>query len=155
MTVGRAEDDQRRPVKHEHEATGTDEVSVSLDAVVPSPRRPEGGRRELAALIDLVTASLREPQWDDLNRELLRLRQFVQAQWVASSAGPPSFDLPAQDVEILSLVAEGLSNKQIEKKLSLDEDTVRKALARMGRKLGIGGNRVKLVVAAMRASLIR
>lgn len=154
MTDGRGDDDQRRPVRRG--VVGTSDTIDGPDIVLPRQRRPEADRRELdTTLTEFAAASLREPQWDDLNRELLRWRQFVLAQWVASSAAPPSFDLPIEDVKILGLVAEGLGNKQIEQKLSLDEDTVRKALARMGRKLHTGGNRVKLVVAAMRAGLIR
>jgi len=62
-------------------------------------------------------------------------------------------ELSDREIEVLELVAEGRSNKEIGEALGLSALTVKSHLARIGRKLGTG-DRAELVARAMRAALI-
>jgi DNA-binding NarL/FixJ family response regulator len=63
-------------------------------------------------------------------------------------------ELSAREVEVLQLVADGQSNKEIGEKLRLSALTVKSHLSRIGRKLGTG-DRAQMVALAMRAGVIR
>ena len=63
-------------------------------------------------------------------------------------------ELTAREVEVLRLVADGQSNKQIGDVLGLSALTVKSHLARIARKLGTG-DRAEMVALAMRAGVIR
>ncbi|MCP2179962.1 MULTISPECIES: LuxR C-terminal-related transcriptional regulator [Prauserella] len=63
-------------------------------------------------------------------------------------------ELSAREVEVLQLVADGQSNKEIGEELSLSALTVKSHLSRIGRKLGTG-DRAQMVALAMRAGVIR
>jgi DNA-binding NarL/FixJ family response regulator len=63
-------------------------------------------------------------------------------------------ELSAREIEVLRLVAEGQSNKQIGEDLTLSALTVKSHLARIARKLGTG-DRAEMVAMAMRAGVIR
>ncbi len=63
-------------------------------------------------------------------------------------------DLSGREVEVLQLVADGQSNKQIGELLGLSALTVKSHLARIARKLGTG-DRAEMVALAMRAGVIR
>jgi DNA-binding NarL/FixJ family response regulator len=63
-------------------------------------------------------------------------------------------DLSAREVEVLRLVADGKSNKEIGDALSLSALTVKSHLARIARKLGTG-DRAEMVALVMRAGVIR
>ncbi len=63
-------------------------------------------------------------------------------------------ELSAREVEVLQLVADGQSNKEIGEALSLSALTVKSHLSRIGRKLGTG-DRAQMVALAMRAGVIR
>jgi DNA-binding NarL/FixJ family response regulator len=65
----------------------------------------------------------------------------------------PALGLSAREVEVIRLVADGWSNKQIASQLSLSALTVKNHLARIGRKLG-AGNRAHIVAIACRGGLI-
>jgi DNA-binding NarL/FixJ family response regulator len=62
-------------------------------------------------------------------------------------------ELSLREVEVLRLVAEGQSNKQIGDGLQLSALTVKSHLARIARKLGTG-DRAEMVAVAMRAGVI-
>ncbi len=62
--------------------------------------------------------------------------------------------LSAREVEVLQLVAEGQSNKDVGLALGLSALTVKSHLARIARKLGTG-DRAEMVAMAMRGSVIR
>lgn len=71
--------------------------------------------------------------------------------------GPPDSgvaDLSAREVEVVRLVADGQSNKQIGELLGLSALTVKSHLARIARKLGTG-DRAEMVAMAMRAGVVR
>jgi DNA-binding CsgD family transcriptional regulator len=61
--------------------------------------------------------------------------------------------LTAREIEVLSLVADGRSNKWIAEELALSSLTVKSHLARISRKLGTG-DRSHLVAIALRAGAI-
>jgi DNA-binding NarL/FixJ family response regulator len=61
--------------------------------------------------------------------------------------------LSAREVEVLQLVADGRSNKEIGHALGLSALTVKSHLARIARKLGTG-DRAEMVVVAMRAGMV-
>jgi DNA-binding NarL/FixJ family response regulator len=63
-------------------------------------------------------------------------------------------ELSAREVEVLQLVADGQSNKEIGDALSLSPLSVKSSLSRIGRKLG-AGDRAQMVALAMRAGVIR
>lgn len=63
-------------------------------------------------------------------------------------------DLSAREIEVLRLVADGNSNKEIGDTLNLSALTVKSHLARIARKLGTG-DRAEMVALVMRAGVIR
>jgi DNA-binding NarL/FixJ family response regulator len=63
-------------------------------------------------------------------------------------------DLSGREVEVLGLVADGRSNKEIGERLGLSALTVKSHLARIARKLGTG-DRAEMVALSMRAGVIR
>ena len=76
---------------------------------------------------------------------------------VASTNGahPPvaAIALSSREINVLSQVARGLSNKQIARKLGISDKTVRNHLSRIFRKLD-AGNRTQAVMNAMRVGLL-
>ena len=63
-------------------------------------------------------------------------------------------ELSGREIEVLRLVSDGQSNKQIGDLLGLSALTVKSHLARIARKLGTG-DRAEMVALAMRAGVIR
>ena len=63
-------------------------------------------------------------------------------------------DLSGREIEVLRLVSDGQSNKQIGEELGLSALTVKSHLARIARKLGTG-DRAEIVAMAMRGGVIR
>ena len=61
--------------------------------------------------------------------------------------------LSGREVEVLQLVSDGRSNKDIGEALGLSALTVKSHLARIARKLGTG-DRAEMVVVAMRAGVV-
>lgn len=63
-------------------------------------------------------------------------------------------ELSGREIEVLRLVSDGKSNKEIGENLGLSALTVKSHLARIARKLGTG-DRAEMVALAMRAGVIR
>jgi DNA-binding NarL/FixJ family response regulator len=63
-------------------------------------------------------------------------------------------ELSGREIEVLHLVADGRSNKEIGEALGLSALTVKSHLARIARKLGTG-DRAEMVAMALRAGVIR
>ena len=63
-------------------------------------------------------------------------------------------ELSAREVEVLQLVSEGRSNKEIGDALGLSALTVKSHLARIARKVGTG-DRAEMVAHTMRSGLVR
>ena len=82
----------------------------------------------------------------------------VASLLAASLRGGPAdtgvSELSGREIEVLRLVADGQSNKQIGDELGLSSLTVKSHLARIARKLGTG-DRAEMVALAMRAGVIR
>ncbi len=71
-----------------------------------------------------------------------------------TGASDPGVDqLSAREVEVLALVADGRSNKEVGESLGLSALTVKSHLARIARKLGTG-DRAEMVAMAMRAGAV-
>jgi DNA-binding NarL/FixJ family response regulator len=66
---------------------------------------------------------------------------------------PGAEGLSAREIEVLQLVGDGRSNKEIGESLGLSALTVKSHLARIARKLGTG-DRAEMVVVAMRAGVV-
>ena len=91
-----------------------------------------------------------------LNQALV-MRIFEQAPAAAIPKGPDSAaakiaTLTAREVEVISLIREGLKNKQIAERLFISEATVHHHLTAIYDKLGISG-RVKLLLFAQQHRL--
>lgn len=71
----------------------------------------------------------------------------------AGERGDAVDSLSAREIQVLQLVAEGKSNKDIGEELGLSALTVKSHLARMARKLGTG-DRAEMVATAMRSGAI-
>ena len=65
----------------------------------------------------------------------------------------PARKLSARELQIVRLVAEGCSNKEIARQLTLSSLTVKNHLARIGRKFGVG-DRAHIVAIACRGGVI-
>ncbi len=70
------------------------------------------------------------------------------------SSGDGVSEMSGREIEVLQLVADGQSNKQVGELLGLSALTVKSHLARIARKLGTG-DRAEMVALAMRAGVIR
>lgn len=117
--------------------------------------RPGGHPHDmLEAMIGLGRACYRLGQEDEAVRHL-RAAEALASEIghpqlladvktaLAETAGRPSGDLPgdltARQAEVLRLLADGLSNKEIAGRLSLSPGTVERHLAMIYHKLGLGG----------------
>ena len=80
------------------------------------------------------------------------------ATGVLTAPGLPDVDnaahhLTAREIQVITLVADGHSNKEIGTRMSLSALTVKNHLARIGRKLG-AGDRAQIVALACRGGVI-
>ena len=118
--------------------------------VLSSTEDPYTVRAALAAGVRafLVTASSGGPAAARATRSPTRSRP---ARGRPGSPAPEA--LSGREVEVLQLVADGRSNKEIGEALGLSALTVKSHLARIARKLGTG-DRAEMVVVAMRAGVV-
>jgi DNA-binding NarL/FixJ family response regulator len=73
------------------------------------------------------------------NRQLMAEVTAALAETGDGQAGPPQGNLTARQAEVLRLLADGLSNKEIAARLYLSPGTVERHVATIYRKLGLGG----------------
>jgi pimeloyl-ACP methyl ester carboxylesterase/DNA-binding CsgD family transcriptional regulator len=90
-----------------------------------------------------------EPAWSTF---LSELRGFVGT---AGAAAPPVHDLSARELEVLALVAEGLTNEEIAERLCLSARTVERHLSNIYAKLRISGKAARAAAAARFSELAR
>lgn len=67
---------------------------------------------------------------------------------------PADFDLTARETEILALLVEGLTNKEIALRLVLSPRTIETHVVRVLGKLGVG-SRSRAIAKAVRTGLVR
>ena len=129
----------------------------------PALNAGAGLRRELAFPIltlkgVLAVVELRSagglPISDTLTRVLESVGREVGAFFTVRPCVPDDTGLSARELEVLELVAEGLSAAEIAERLVLSRETIRTHIRNVHAKLGVG-DRVSAVVKAMRAGLIR
>jgi DNA-binding CsgD family transcriptional regulator len=109
--------------------------------------------RGVLAVVELRSAS-GLPISDTLTRVLESVGREVGAFFAARPCQPNNTGLSARELEVLELVAEGLSAPEIAARLVLSPETIRSHIRNVHDKLGVG-DRVSAVVKAMRAGLIR
>jgi DNA-binding NarL/FixJ family response regulator len=73
------------------------------------------------------------------NPQLLAQATAALAETAGGAADPLPGNLTARQAEVLRLLADGLSNKEIATRLYLSPGTVERHLATIYRKLGLGG----------------
>lgn len=83
-----------------------------------------------------------------VSRNDIALRIPEQSRYVATEG------LSKREIEVLSFVSQGMTNKEIGEQLELSALTVKSHLARIARKLGTG-DRAHMVALAMRAGLVQ
>jgi DNA-binding NarL/FixJ family response regulator len=84
-----------------------------------------------------------EPAWTQFRAEL---RDFLGQPDVSAPAGLP--DLSEREIEVLALVAEGLSNEEIAARLYLSVRTVERHLSNIYVKLRVSGKAARAAAAA-------
>ena len=82
------------------------------------------------------------------------LSPSVASKLVSRSRGPVERSLSAREIEVLTLVARGISNKIIAKELRISEATVKTHLLHIFAKLGVD-DRTAAVTAAMEKGVLR
>jgi LuxR family transcriptional regulator, maltose regulon positive regulatory protein len=106
--------------------------------------RDDAAAREAAAALERLLALGAEPEAGRARRLLAR----------ASGGSGPLEELTAREREVLRLVADGLTNRQIAARLVLSEHTVHRHVANLLRKLGLP-SRTAAAARAARAGLLR
>ena len=163
-------------------ALGAREVTEAASIAEARARAHAHGPRDLCvADVDLpdgsgisLVAELRAAGWArgvvvSAGEDPYTVRAALQAGvrgFLVSSSGPATAEvgpprtrpgaadgLSGREIEVLQLVAEGRSNKEIGDVLGLSALTVKSHLARIARKLGTG-DRAEMVAVALRAGVI-
>jgi DNA-binding CsgD family transcriptional regulator len=109
--------------------------------------------RGVLAVVELRAAS-GVPISDTLTRVLESVGREIGAFFAVRPCPPDDTGRSARELEVLELVAEGLSAAQIGARLVLSPETIRSHIRNVHAKLGVG-DRVSAVVKAMRVGLIR
>jgi LuxR family transcriptional regulator, maltose regulon positive regulatory protein len=114
----------------------TGRVRLDLAATLSAVGRRDRARREIEAAI----ADFREIGADGERARaetmLAKLRK-TKVTLPAQLTGTPLGDLSRRELEVLDLVAEGLTNRDIAERLVLSEHTVNRHVANILRKLGL------------------
>jgi len=124
-------------------------VEAGAGAIVP---RVEASPERLASAATSVARGCGDVSADLLGRLLDQVGNLQRTVLASRGLGPTG--LSDREVQVLRLVADGQSNKQIGDALGLSALTVKSHLARIARKLGTG-DRAEMVALAMRAGVIR
>jgi DNA-binding CsgD family transcriptional regulator len=111
-------------------------VRLDLAAALTALGRKDGARRELEAAL----ADFREMGADgerSRGEAMLRKLQNTPVGLPAAAIETPLDGLSKRELEVLALVAEGLTNRDIARRLVLSEHTVNRHVANILRKLGL------------------
>jgi len=112
--------------------------------------RAAGWARILALTTSAVALA---PVVDAVNAGATGVLKVAGAVEVLPDELNPTRQLSARELDVVRLVAEGWSNKEIGHRLSLSSLTVKNHLARIGRKFGVG-DRAHIVAIACRGGVI-
>jgi len=114
----------------------TGRVRLDLAATLSALGRHDRARREIkAAMADFQEIGA---DWEHARAEtMLGKPRKSRATLAAEAMGTPLGELSERELEVLSLVAEGLTNQDIAQRLVLSEHTVNRHVANILRKLGL------------------
>jgi DNA-binding CsgD family transcriptional regulator len=128
-------------------------VMLAMAAVILADAPVEGGADEAAALASAALALHREigaPGWARRMEELLRR---LGRRAPSRGAGPSREGLTAREIEVLRLLAEGVSNRGAAERLVISERTAARHVANIFAKLGVHTRAQAVRVAAERGLL--
>lgn len=123
------------------------DVARAMESGAAGVLSPEASSEELQRALQVVLAG---------GSYLPPLDRLIILDGLNASRTPESFRPPplsARETEVMGMLAEGLSARQISTKLSLSERTVNTHVANLYRKLGVS-NRVEAVMTAMRMGIV-
>jgi DNA-binding NarL/FixJ family response regulator len=80
--------------------------------------------------------------------------ELIHGRAQGDAGGPPLDNLTQREIQIMALLGEGLSNKEIARRLKAKEATVKVQIHRLMRKLGVA-NRTQAAVLASRHDLVQ
>ena len=109
------------------------------------------------AVIEHLTACIRAVMQGQYWLEGHPVQNLVQAlRDLAAQTAPPqrkTYGLTARELEVVNLITEGCTNKDIAKTFGISEETVKRHLTNIFNKLGVG-NRLELALFALNHSLL-
>ena len=109
------------------------------------------------AVVDHLSASIRAVMQGQYWLEGRPVQNLVQVlrDLTAQTASPPhkTFGLTARELEVVSLITEGSTNKHIAQTFGISEETVKRHLTNIFNKLGVG-NRLELALFALNHNLL-
>jgi two-component system, NarL family, nitrate/nitrite response regulator NarL len=109
------------------------------------------------AIVEHLTACIRAVMQGQYWLDGHPVQNLVQVlrDLAAQTAPPPrrTFGLTARELEVVNLITEGCTNKDIAKTFGISEETVKRHLTNIFNKLGVG-NRLELALFALNHSLM-
>lgn len=109
------------------------------------------------AVVDHLSACIRAVMQGQYWLEGRPVQNLVQVlrELAAQTAAPPrkTFGLTPRELEVVSLITEGSTNKHIAQTFGISEETVKRHLTNIFNKLGVG-NRLELALFALNHSLL-
>ena len=117
------------------------EARIELATTLVALGRADVAEREATAALD----QLREL---GAEAEVERVRRLLEGAIRSDDAGPPLPELTPREREVLRLVAEGLTNRQIAERLVVSEHTVHRHVTNMLRKLDLPSRTAAAALAA-------
>ena len=109
------------------------------------------------AVIEHLSACIRAVMQGQYWLEGRPVQNLVQVlrDLAAQTAPPPrkTFGLTARELEVVTLITEGCTNKDIAKSFGISEETVKRHLTNIFNKLGVG-NRLELALFALNHNLL-
>ncbi len=109
------------------------------------------------AVIEHLSACIRAVMQGQYWLEGRPVQNLVQVlrDLAAQTAPPPrrTFGLTAREMEVVTLITEGCTNKDIAKQFGISEETVKRHLTNIFNKLGVG-NRLELALFALNHNLL-